>query len=214
MSPGSAAFARYEQFLRQELPSRVREQLHQELERELQPVEERVRSRLQDIVRLVQRALSQAFRSSGEVGVIPEVGFAIEDTISEDMVAEHDPASGHPRDMSNIPYTAVDLPNLTLSGEEGLAPGHLGNNLDTRHPEVDVFEMAFAGANSSNWESAFANVDPTELLSDLPGDAWLWGNEPALSNINSHAASDSAYGSNSSGFRGSVGDLSGDRSAK
>ncbi|KAF2095586.1 hypothetical protein NA57DRAFT_59575 [Rhizodiscina lignyota] len=62
----SAEYGHYEQFLRSELPARVRQELINEIEKELDPVEERLKSRLPEIVRLMQRKLFEAYRRPRE----------------------------------------------------------------------------------------------------------------------------------------------------
>lgn len=63
-SPSSAEFSRYEQFLRSELPSRVRQELIREIEKELDPVEEKLKSKLPEIVRLVHKTLFEMYQGS------------------------------------------------------------------------------------------------------------------------------------------------------
>ncbi|KAL2008441.1 hypothetical protein VTN00DRAFT_6635 [Thermoascus crustaceus] len=53
-SPESAAFTRHEEFLSRELPREVRRELELATERELEPIEERLKGRLVDIVRTCQ----------------------------------------------------------------------------------------------------------------------------------------------------------------
>lgn len=67
-SPMSAEFAHYEQFLRSELPSRVRQEIVNEIEKELDPVEEKLKSKLPEIVRLVQRTLFETYPGSHSEG--------------------------------------------------------------------------------------------------------------------------------------------------
>lgn len=57
-------FVLYEQFLRRELPSRVRQELEIRIEEALSPVEEGLQSQLVDIVRDTQRQLFEIYESS------------------------------------------------------------------------------------------------------------------------------------------------------
>lgn len=61
-------FVRYEQFLRRELPSRVRLQLEVRIEERLSPVEEGLRSELVEIVREMQLQLFEIYKSSRTTG--------------------------------------------------------------------------------------------------------------------------------------------------
>ncbi|KAI9686089.1 MAG: hypothetical protein M1822_004072 [Bathelium mastoideum] len=64
LSPYSAGFARYQEFLRSELSGRVRQELVKEIEQELDISEERIRSKLPSILRIIQRTLAHVFQSS------------------------------------------------------------------------------------------------------------------------------------------------------
>jgi hypothetical protein len=73
-TPGSPAsdIARYEEFLRRELPRRVRGELEVRIEHELSPVEESLKHQLVDIVRDMQQRLFADFRRlQGEVPPVP-----------------------------------------------------------------------------------------------------------------------------------------------
>lgn len=63
-SPGFNELARYEEFLRRELPSAVRRELELAVEREFSPVEERLKSQLVEIVRDLQLQLFQTYTRS------------------------------------------------------------------------------------------------------------------------------------------------------
>ncbi|KKY37605.1 hypothetical protein UCDDA912_g02360 [Diaporthe ampelina] len=70
-SPASPAsdLARYEEFLRRELPRRVRGELELRIDQELTPVEERLKRQLVDIVRDMQQRLFADFRKLKGEGV-------------------------------------------------------------------------------------------------------------------------------------------------
>lgn len=57
------AFARYEEFLSQELPRRVRRHLEVLVDRALEPLEEELRNQLVNIVRVSQRELFQSYQA-------------------------------------------------------------------------------------------------------------------------------------------------------
>ncbi|KAH7304168.1 hypothetical protein B0I35DRAFT_414647 [Stachybotrys elegans] len=59
-----SAFSQYEQFLRQELPSRVRQELEVRIRERLNPIEEGLRGELVDIVRDMQLQLFNIYRAS------------------------------------------------------------------------------------------------------------------------------------------------------
>ncbi|KAF2492919.1 hypothetical protein BU16DRAFT_93784 [Lophium mytilinum] len=61
-SPSSAGFARYDAYLRRELPQRVRQELEAEMEEELGLVDERLKSRLSTIVRNCLEQLCQTYK--------------------------------------------------------------------------------------------------------------------------------------------------------
>lgn len=60
----TSEFARYEEFLRRELPTRVRQQLEVRIEEALNPVEESLRGQIVDIVRDMQLQLFEMYKSS------------------------------------------------------------------------------------------------------------------------------------------------------
>lgn len=74
-TPGSPAsdIARYEEFLRRELPRRVRGELEVRIEHELSPVEESLKRQLVDIVRDMQQRLFADFRKLQGEGA-PQTG--------------------------------------------------------------------------------------------------------------------------------------------
>jgi hypothetical protein len=55
---------RYQHFIQDQLPKRVRQELILAVERELEPVEERLRNQLHEIVRIVHREFLQSFQRS------------------------------------------------------------------------------------------------------------------------------------------------------
>ena len=63
MGKGSSS-TNFQAFLQDELPLRVRRELVSAVESELEPVEERLRIRLHDIVRIVHRQILQSFQQS------------------------------------------------------------------------------------------------------------------------------------------------------
>lgn len=63
-SPRSTGFARYEEFLSRELPRQVRRELELALDQELEPIEDRLKSQLVDIVRTCQEKLFRLYQKS------------------------------------------------------------------------------------------------------------------------------------------------------
>jgi len=63
-SPDSASFSLYEQFLRRELPRRVRRELESRIEERLNPIEEGLRGELVEIVRDLQLQLFEMYKSA------------------------------------------------------------------------------------------------------------------------------------------------------
>ncbi|KAK2730011.1 hypothetical protein CKAH01_09920 [Colletotrichum kahawae] len=59
-----SAFARYERYLRRELPRKVRQELETRIEQALEPIKENLKSQIVDIVRDAQLSLFQSFVSS------------------------------------------------------------------------------------------------------------------------------------------------------
>jgi hypothetical protein len=68
LGSGSPEFSRYEQFLRQELPVRVRQQLEVRIDQYLNPVEENLKNELVAIVRDMQIQLFDLYKSTQMVG--------------------------------------------------------------------------------------------------------------------------------------------------
>ncbi|KAK1851388.1 hypothetical protein CCHR01_05965 [Colletotrichum chrysophilum] len=69
-----SAFARYERFLRRELPRKVRQELETRIEQALEPMEETLKSQIVDIVRDAQLSLFQSFVSSNPDSAEPYKG--------------------------------------------------------------------------------------------------------------------------------------------
>lgn len=65
-SPTSAQIAPFERLLRNELPAAVKQELVVLIEKEIFPMEERIRSQLPEIVRIVQRRLFQMFEENAQ----------------------------------------------------------------------------------------------------------------------------------------------------
>jgi hypothetical protein len=63
LSPASAQFTRYEEFLSRELPLRVRSHLEAAVDRALEPLEEGLLNQLVEIVQTAQRELFQSFQA-------------------------------------------------------------------------------------------------------------------------------------------------------
>ena len=63
-SPRSTAFARYEEFLSRELPRRACKTLKVAMNNELQPIEDKPKSRLVDMVHTCQEGLFRAYQQS------------------------------------------------------------------------------------------------------------------------------------------------------
>lgn len=63
-SPRSAAFAQYEAYLSRELPRSVRQELEAAMELELGPIEERLKSKLETIVRSCQERLFRTYQET------------------------------------------------------------------------------------------------------------------------------------------------------
>lgn len=85
-TPGSPPtdFARYEEFLRRELPRRVRGELEVRIEHELSPVEESLKHQLVDIVRDMQQRLFADFRKMQGDGASHTEGITGNEELGED----------------------------------------------------------------------------------------------------------------------------------
>lgn len=83
LSPGSDKFAQYEEYLGRELPRQVRRRLEDAIDEEMEPIEERLKAQLVDIVKESQADLFRTFQAnlSSEVGVPGK-------TISEPLLGE------------------------------------------------------------------------------------------------------------------------------
>lgn len=108
-SSGFSGFSRYEEFLSRELPRQVRRELEMALDQELEPIEDRLKSQLVEIVRSSQEKLSRLYQNS------------LRDPHSAPDVAGHAiPSSG----ATNINSPSQDISN-SLSGidvDEQLEP--------------------------------------------------------------------------------------------
>ncbi|KAF5520504.1 hypothetical protein CGCA056_v008340 [Colletotrichum aenigma] len=69
-----SAFARYERYLRRELPRKVRQEFETRIEQALEPMEETLKSQVVDIVRDAQLSLFQSFVSSNPDSAEPYNG--------------------------------------------------------------------------------------------------------------------------------------------
>ncbi|KAF2728720.1 hypothetical protein EJ04DRAFT_476937 [Polyplosphaeria fusca] len=91
---GSNEVARYEQFLRRELPAAVRRELENTVEREFTPLEERLKSQLIEIVRDVQLQLFQSYthtrkKTTQEDEAPPDAETEPEEATQTDVGGDH-----------------------------------------------------------------------------------------------------------------------------
>jgi hypothetical protein len=165
--------ARYEQYLRRELPPAVRRELEHAVEREFSPIEERLESQLIDIVRDLQIQLFQSYTQTrlAASGVT--------------MSPEHIPVSsevGPSEKYDGTPYTAVDEPPTIIPISQ-IEATSLQNRLASFKPaspldgnmtlEIDpvLFQFDDSGKfEDSAYGSMFADTAyPEHRWEDAPG---------------------------------------------
>jgi len=99
-SPRSAAFAQYEAYLSRELPRNVLQELEVAMERELGPIEERLKSKLETIVRSCQERLFRTYQETFQPGV---EGEQQPDVVSRgDVGTEAGPSTAHHHPGGNL----------------------------------------------------------------------------------------------------------------
>lgn len=166
---GSNEVARYEQFLRRELPAAVRRELEVAAEAELTPMEERLKSRLIDIVRDVQLQLFQAYAHSRGVPKAPAHSEVIDSTHADSIVeGAHGPGSMHPELMNELasfepapPIETADLDSFDailfkFDDLENFDDSAYGSFFDTGFPGSDWgdSQQRFYDPNSDNGEGS------------------------------------------------------------
>lgn len=151
-SPRSTAFARYEEFLSRELPRRVCEMLEVAMNNELQPIEDKLKSQLVEMVRTCQEDLFRAYQQS-----------------LDPVSSTNSDANGHGTAGSNVAFSEPDPTNhseplVCTEVEENLAPfvspPHLG--LDT-WPAFDG-RGSLSGQLINNSESSDSGYNSLESL--------------------------------------------------
>jgi len=137
--PASAELAQYQRYLRDELPARVREELVVAVESELEPVEEPLRARLPDIVRIVHRELVQSFQRSllapSQTGTTRDIGDPVLSMATTDD--QHLP-------QSLVSHLDANQDPLALFWDESFASdlfaGYNGHTLDFEPPGLNNHE--------------------------------------------------------------------------
>lgn len=118
-TPPGDPLSEYENFLRQELPDRVRQQLEVRIENALYPVEEALRSQIVDIVRDMQLELFRSYMSSHA-------------QVSSSN-SEQQPQAGEPHEETVT--SAQDQTIIQTSGQPLTYPEHLAAQLQAYRPE-------------------------------------------------------------------------------
>jgi len=132
-SSTSTEFAAYEHFLRNELPSRVREEVIVAVERELEPVEERLRIQLPGIVSIVHRELFQFFQQSRQS-------------------TQHSDAVDLPQNsLESAPGTQSQVPFGDLALQLLAADDQLGT----------IWDPSFCSTSFANFDEPFSLPEPT-----------------------------------------------------
>lgn len=168
----SNELARYEQFLRRELPPAVRRELEIAVEREFYPMEERLKSQLVDIVRDLQLQLFQSYTHSRNPALItrPE-----EDSMQSpgcvDQITQEDCKDETLQDVPGS--SAVDVPcePLATTIEEQLAsyepPPPLAESIDFDFDAVR-FQLDEWSRDELFWDSTYGSDEVKSFWDGLP----------------------------------------------
>lgn len=156
--PGSTGFARYEEFLSRELPRHVRKELELAMDSELEPIEDRLKSRLVDIVRSCQEKLFRMYQESLQPPISSEPSVNV-------PVAEVFPTVGN-SNTAVPPRSSVSIEN-----EDQLA-----TSVPPSYPALD-----FSQLDQSLFSGPFLELDQA---SDAGYNSLGWLIQPVTSNVN------------------------------
>jgi hypothetical protein len=165
---GSIEFAQYEEYFRRELPQRVRHRLEVLVDQELGPVEERLKSRLVDIVRTCQEELFSSYQQSLAENLNDDDLATATTSIAthSHAVIQGGPGSStHPASDNLFPAVfapptapdelptmdAMSITNITLAGNEP--------NSDLGYGSSD-WRLLSATEPTSDQDQAFATWEP------------------------------------------------------
>lgn len=158
-SPGSTGFAQYEEFLSRELPRHVRKELELAMDSELEPIEDRLKSQLVDIVRSCQEKLFRMYQESLQPPI------ASNEPSVDVPVTEVFPAVGNSNTVVP-PRSSVSIEN-----EDQLA-----TSVPPSYPALD-----FSQLDQSLFSGPFLELDQA---SDAGYNSLGWLLQPATSNVN------------------------------
>ncbi|KAE9363847.1 hypothetical protein N431DRAFT_356502 [Stipitochalara longipes BDJ] len=156
LSPDSRALENYEDYCRQELPRVFRSELEAIIQAESEPIEERIRNRITNLIRDCQDQVFSSYRSSA--GTIAR-------TPSSNSTGSHSPLMAREvqPDLSTITNETSDL----SSG--GIAPfllapspqSHLGSSLDISDLPKDILKPPSSiGHSDSGYSSGRSCIPP------------------------------------------------------
>jgi hypothetical protein len=138
-SPMSAKLAQYEQLLCNELPLAVKQELVVQIEKEICPLEERIRNRLPEIVRIVQRRLFQTIQESQDPPSSPP----------------HSQEPFSSEESGNSSGANEDHINIRLAMEIAAADGHVGRGRISRMiPLLHTSVLLASCLSLSLWNSS------------------------------------------------------------
>ncbi|ORY10733.1 hypothetical protein BCR34DRAFT_485248 [Clohesyomyces aquaticus] len=151
--PASDELARYEQFLRRELPPAVRRELESAVERQFSPLEESLKSQLIEIVRDLQLRLFESYTQARNAAGVASTDLPCATGASMEEKSSGTGASGVLPGTSSDHHSAD--PEITL--EDQLAPFQPAPPTD--NPTVDfdpiLYQFTIEGIDDSGYSSMF-----------------------------------------------------------
>jgi len=145
MSSVDAEFARYETFLRQELPSSIRQELETRVDEALENVEENLKSQLPDIFRDMQIRLFQDYLQRRAAQPTPP--FTVSSQQTQIIVTADDGGNVAPTIMGNSNDANVILDQLTVHNPgscitwEQIIPSFNGTLFEMTPSDMVSFEL-------------------------------------------------------------------------
>ncbi|KAJ4386465.1 hypothetical protein N0V93_009361 [Gnomoniopsis smithogilvyi] len=200
-SASSSGLVQYEDFVRTELPRRVRLELDRRLEQEWIPIEERLRSQLSDMMRDIQLTLLEEFRlrgakanteslpastpSTNQAGGTPQRRDVMFDyaSVGKGKNGSSTTTSSGGKYALDPPFTHCSTTHSALDGYKAMEPSGSYRNLHTETPLFDSWdtsqsdnylELRDGELQALNWAS---NDDALGcFVPDVEDWARSWGN--------------------------------------
>jgi hypothetical protein len=172
----------YENFLRHEMPDRVRHQLELRIEEALNPLEETLRGQIVDIVRDVQLELFQSFRAS--TGPTRPNGDSVQESASIEIDDNPDKSQDEEREDTDAQVSTLVARNTEPPGqfdsgqcswEEQLEAYRQVPPLDFSFTDFDDFDGAlfdFSSVIPAAQDSAYGTLSISQEETDK--DEFIW----------------------------------------